>query len=148
MTVRVSLIAVGLAVAMAGPAVANPHDHHGSNHAGHDHSNHGTTSHDSGGAALQRNAAINTALAQGGSPVVADLLGVVCDFCAKSMDKTFGRRAEVSAVYVDLDTKTLNLVLKPGHNLSNSQIDDLVKNAGYRLSSIRRGASALQGSPQ
>ncbi|NRA30388.1 MAG: cation transporter [Parvularculaceae bacterium] len=88
--------------------------------------------------------AIKSALNDGGEPVVADVLGVVCDFCAKAMNKTFGKRKEVAAVYVDLDDKTLSLVLKSGASLSDETIDKLVKDAGYRIASIRRGDAALK----
>ncbi|NNU16534.1 cation transporter [Parvularcula sp. ZS-1/3] len=124
------------------------HDHgqshdHGSEHAGH-HDGHGekTKKHPP----IAKTEAIEKALKAGGKPVVADVLGVVCDFCAKAMNKTFGRRDDVSAVYVDLDTKTLNLVLKPESKLSDPEIEKLVKKAGYRIASIRRGEEALQGS--
>jgi uncharacterized protein involved in copper resistance len=33
---------------------------------------------------------ITAALANGGAPVVVDVLGVVCDFCAVAMNKIFG----------------------------------------------------------
>ena len=96
-------------------------------------------------AGLMRNDEINTALEAGGQPVVADVLGVVCDFCAKAMNKTFGKRDEVAAVYVDLDTKTLNLVFKPDATMADDEIEKLVKKAGYKIAGIRRGDAALTG---
>jgi len=92
---------------------------------------------------LSRSPAIMAALAAGGEPVVIDVLGVVCDFCAKAMDKTFGKRDEVAAVYVDLDDKTLSLVMTPGKSLDDKTIEKLVKRAGYRTAAIRRGGLAL-----
>ena len=56
---------------------------------------------------LTRTDAIEAALSEGGEPIVADVLGVVCDFCALAMNKIFGKRGEVAALYVDLDTKAL-----------------------------------------
>ena len=87
--------------------------------------------------------AIEVALSEGGEPVVADVLGVVCDFCALAMNKIFGKRDEVAALYVDLDTKALSLVLKPGASLSNEAIADLAIQAGYRVADVRRGKEAL-----
>jgi len=131
---------IGLSVC-ASPTLAQ-HDHH--MHDGHNHEQHDT---DMGNAAttaaLSRTAEIDAALANGGEPVVVDVLGVVCDFCAKAMNKTFGNRSEVAAVYVDLDTKTLNLVMNVGQSLSDAQIDKLVEKAGYKLAAIRRGPDAL-----
>lgn len=97
------------------------------------------------GAPLQRTPEIETALSAGGEPAVVDVLGVVCDFCAKAMNKTFGKRDEVAAVYVDLDSKTLNLVFKPSMTLADEVIHSLVKKAGYKAASIRRGDAALKG---
>ena len=82
---------------------------------------------------------------QGGTPVVVDVLGVVCDFCAMAMNKIFGKRDEVTAVYVDLDKKTLSLVIGEGEALSDKQIEKLAKRAGYRIAAIRRHREALGG---
>ncbi len=88
---------------------------------------------------------ISAALANGGAPVVVDVLGVVCDFCAVAMNKIFGKREEVSALYVDLDKKTLSLVVNKGASLSDQDIENLAKRAGYRIAAIRRDAEALGG---
>ena len=70
-------------------------------------------------------------------------MGVVCDFCALAMNKIFSKREEIAAVYVDLDTKALNLVLVPGATLSDETIAELAVQAGYRVAAVRRGAQAL-----
>ncbi len=115
------------------------HDHHG------DHHHEGTEDAPGISAPLTKTEPIATALKAGGEPVVADLLGVVCDFCATALNKTFGKREEVAAAYVDLDTKTLSLVMKPDMTLSDSEIERLVEKAGYRLAALRRGEDALKG---
>ncbi|KAA5803556.1 hypothetical protein F1654_07055 [Alkalicaulis satelles] len=80
---------------------------------------------------------------EGGTLVTADILGMVCDFCAVAMTRTFGRRAEVSAVHIDLDDKTLQLVVREGHELTDATITDLVRRSGYQLTGeIRRGDAA------
>jgi copper chaperone CopZ len=88
---------------------------------------------------------VTAAIAAGGAPVVVDVLGVVCDFCAMAMNKVFGKRDEVTAVHVDLDKKTLSLVIHEGQALSDEQIAALAKKAGYRIAAIRRGTEALGG---
>jgi hypothetical protein len=103
------------------------------------HSVHGA----SNGPSLTRTEDIDSALAQGGEPIVADVLGVVCDFCALAMNKIFSKREEVAAIYVDLDTKALNLVLVPGASMSDQTIADLAVQAGYRIADVRRGDEAL-----
>ena len=128
---------------------ADEHEnHHKHQHEhGEDHADHAMEAADEGGETmlfgLTRTPEIEAALAAGGSPAVVDVLGVVCDFCATAMNKTFGKRAEVAAVYVDLDNKTLNLVFAPGETLDDETITKLVKKAGYRISSIRRGEEIL-----
>jgi len=87
---------------------------------------------------------LTAALSAGGEPIVASVLGAVCDFCALAMNKTFGKRDEVAAVYVDLDAKTLNLVLKPGASLSDETLKKAVKKAGYKVSLIERGAALTE----
>ena len=117
------------------------HDHDqratDSDHVAHD-SNQAT-----GGVVLTHTEDIESALAAGGEPIVADVLGVVCDFCAIAMNKIFGKREEVAAIYVDLDTKALSLVLVPGASMSDQTIADLAVQAGYRIAEIRRGDAAL-----
>ena len=121
----------------------------GANHEHESHEHHAMT-HDHGN--LPMNAAtithtneISAALANGGAPVVVDVLGVVCDFCATAMDKVFSKRDEVAAIYVDLDKKTLNLVINDGSDLSDKQIEKLAKQAGYRIAAIRRDNEAMGG---
>ena len=88
---------------------------------------------------------ISAALAGGGAPVVVDVLGVVCDFCATAMNRIFSKRDEVAAIYVDLDKKTLSLVISDGSDLSDEQIEKLARRAGYRIAAIRRDSEALGG---
>jgi len=131
------------------PAVAN--DAHHDNHYNHDHAHHESADANTEksalptGVLLTRTDAINTALANGGEPIVADVLGVVCDFCATAMNKIFSKRSEVAAIYVDLDTKALNLVLEPGTQLSDAAIAELAEQAGYRVAAVRRGDAVIGG---
>lgn len=148
-----------IAVALSAPAFADDdkhdmnHDHgaehtHGADqeHGTHDH---GAMAHDHDmamkSATITHTDEIHAALASGGAPVVVDVLGVVCDFCATAMNKIFGKRDEVAAVYVDLDKKTLSLVIGEGEALSDKQIEDLAEKAGYRIAAIRRDSEALGG---
>ena len=128
-------------------ATRDTHEHHDHDAQDADSSH---TSHDdynpANGPALTRTGDIESALAQGGEPIVADVLGVVCDFCALAMNKIFGKREEVAAIYVDLDTKALSLVLVPGASMSDQTIADLAVQAGYRIADVRRGSEAL-GNP-
>jgi hypothetical protein len=141
MFVTVSALAPALVFAGFGAAHAQPagHDGHGENH-GQDHGD----NHAHQGETLQPtlHEDIEAALAEGGSLVVAEVNGMVCDFCATAMTRTFGRRDEIGAVHVDLDTKTLQLVIREGLAMDDATITDLVTRSGYQLASIRRGAGA------
>ena len=153
------LLTLAAALALAGPASAQMNhggmDHAGMDHAGMEHSEmeHGADhSHaemgmemDAQGDALllADQPELAAALANGGEPVVAKVLGAVCDFCATAMNKTFGKRDEVAAVYVDLDSKTLNLVLRPGATLDDATLRKTVKKSGYKVDSIARGAAVV-----
>jgi hypothetical protein len=144
---------------------AQEHDHHGHNsaetaqqdhsahtdHAGHDHGEIADAADDAmatvrdsdSHVTLTLTENISAALAEGGEPIVADVMGVVCDFCALAMNKIFSKREEVAAMYVDLDTKALSLVLAPGATMSDETIADLAVQAGYRIAAVRRGDEAL-----
>ena len=127
----------------------SPHTQHGHADAGHHHDAHAGGPDNDAPEATEHTAmltvtnAIEVALSEGGEPIVADVLGVVCDFCALAMNKIFGKRDEVAALYVDLDTKALSLVLKPGASLSDEAIANLAIQAGYRVADVRRGKEAL-----
>lgn len=99
--------------------------------------------HVTGTVTLTHTPEIDAALAEGGEPIVADVLGVVCDFCATAMNKIFGKREEVAAIYVDLDTKALSIVTYEQGSLSDEDIASLAEQAGYRVAAVRRGAAAL-----
>lgn len=82
--------------------------------------------------------AMQTALDEGGSLVIVDVLGAVCDFCALAMTRTFERRSEVAAATVDLDAKTLTFVLRNGAQMEDAAITDLIRRSGYQENGIRR----------
>ena len=154
MSLFMKIAALVTVVCVAHPLSAQEHHDH-STHTAHDvyeHHDHqeaeiANTSHDGHAATseaiLTRTEDIESALAEGGEPIVADVLGVVCDFCAVAMNKIFGKREEVAAIYVDLDTKALSLVLVPGASLSDETIAELAVQAGYRIADVRRGDAAL-----
>ena len=154
MNLPIKNIAIITTLCFCLPAAAQEHHDHGNHveHDMHEHHDHQATDSDhaahdghqaTGGPVLTRTEDIESALADGGEPIVADVLGVVCDFCALAMNKIFGKREEVAAIYVDLDTKALSLVLVPGASMSDQTIADLAVQAGYRIADVRRGDEAL-----
>lgn len=76
---------------------------------------------------------------QNSGEIRVELSGLVCDFCARAIEKTFSRRDEVAGLEIDLTSKILTLQMKPGADLTDAEIDTLVKNAGYNVVKIERG---------
>ena len=73
--------------------------------------------------------------------VSAKVKGMVCDFCARAIEKVFGREDAVERVSVDLDAGAINIAFKPGENLSDDRIAELIRKSGYALVSIDRGGA-------
>ena len=63
---------------------------------------------------------------------------MVCDFCAQSVEKTFGSTKVVESINVDLDKGVIELKLKEGETLTDKKIKKLIKANGYALESIER----------
>lgn len=70
--------------------------------------------------------------------VTVSVNGLVCDFCARSLEKTFGAQASVESVSVDLDAKTVTIAIKDGQSLSDEVVKDAIKDAGFDLVAIER----------
>ena len=70
--------------------------------------------------------------------VSVGLKGLVCDFCSIALNKTFKKNKSVAGTYVDLDTKTLSIVLRDGAKISDKEITKMVKKAGYNVTDITR----------
>ena len=151
--IRTFIFIASLALATPGLAQhqrdAHAHDHGAHQHDAHDHSAEAAPpeneSRPGAPARLAAEPDILAALEGGGDAAVVDVLGVVCDFCATAMNKTFGKREEVAAVHVDLDAKTLSIVFRNGASLDDEAIGKLVTKAGYKVAAIHRGEDVKQG---
>ena len=77
------------------------------------------------------------ALAAGTSATVT-VSGLVCDFCARAVEKVFGKQDAVSSVNVDLNAKTIVLGFKDNQNLDDRTITTLITESGYNVVSIAR----------
>lgn len=67
----------------------------------------------------------------------ADINGLVCAFCAQSLEKVFMKQPEVATIKVDLDSKLLTITLKEGQSLSTEKASALVTDAGYVATNFR-----------
>lgn len=65
--------------------------------------------------------------------------GLVCDFCARAIEKVFGKRDDVSSVKVDLSTKLITIVFKSLASPSDDELRTLIADSGYDVVSIQRG---------
>jgi mercuric ion binding protein len=67
-----------------------------------------------------------------------DVNGLVCEFCAVTIEKSFKKKDEVEEIKVDLDQKKVFLTFKNGKDLSNKIIKDIIVNNGYNVVKINR----------
>jgi copper chaperone CopZ len=73
--------------------------------------------------------------------IVIKVNGMVCDFCAQSLKKVFGKEDSVNDIVVNLDDQTVTVDTKDGATLSDEKIKELIEWGGYDLVSIDRSPS-------
>lgn len=64
--------------------------------------------------------------------------GMVCDFCAQSLKKTFAKKAGIDKVDISLETKTVTLHVPQGKQIDDATITKLITDAGYAVTTIHR----------
>lgn len=70
--------------------------------------------------------------------IVVTVNGMVCDFCAQSLEKVFTKEESVNGINVSLDDQTVTIDTKDGQELSDDKIKELIEWAGYDLVEIKR----------
>ncbi len=65
--------------------------------------------------------------------------GLVCDFCARSLEKLFGKQKEVSSITVDLDKGQVLLHMNAGQSMDEAKITELITDSGYNVTNIVKG---------
>jgi copper chaperone CopZ len=65
--------------------------------------------------------------------------GLVCDFCARALEKVFGKRNDVTGIKVDLDNGLVTIATTPEGNLDDAILSQLITDSGYNVTSIDRG---------
>tara|TARA_B100001057_G_C22733317_1_gene904750 strand:+ start:615 stop:914 length:300 start_codon:yes stop_codon:yes gene_type:complete len=73
------------------------------------------------------------------STVYAFVNGLVCEFCARALEKTIGNQDEVESINVDLKKKVVIVKLFDGRSLEESKLISLINDAGYDVTEIRYG---------
>lgn len=65
--------------------------------------------------------------------------GLVCDFCARALEKVIGERDDVKDLNVDLDRGLVSVHMKPGESIGDAELKELVTDSGYDVAGIERG---------
>lgn len=63
--------------------------------------------------------------------------GLVCDFCARSIESVMKKRPDVTRVHVDLDKGEIHLGTKDG-SLDDPTLRKLITDSGYAVTAIER----------
>jgi copper chaperone CopZ len=70
--------------------------------------------------------------------VTVKVSGLVCDFCARSIEAMMKKRSDVSGVHVDLDKGEVHLKLKADATLDDPTLKKLMVDSGYSVTGIER----------
>jgi hypothetical protein len=79
-----------------------------------------------------------SAAVAGGETVTMEVKGLVCDFCARSLEKVFLKKAKAQAVKVDLDNGLVTVVMARAGALTDAQAKKLITDSGFNLVKITR----------
>ena len=66
--------------------------------------------------------------------------GMVCDFCAQSIEKVFMKRIEVKGINVNLEDQKVVIYLKKETNIEDTTISTIFEDAGYTVETINRNS--------
>ena len=70
--------------------------------------------------------------------VYVSVNGLVCDFCARSIEKMFEKKEAVSRISVDLENMLITIFLKNNQKLNDETIIELIKDSGYDVTEVKR----------
>tara|TARA_B100000927_G_scaffold280425_1_gene264953 strand:+ start:105 stop:404 length:300 start_codon:yes stop_codon:yes gene_type:complete len=73
------------------------------------------------------------------SSIYAYVNGLVCEFCARALEKTIGNQEEVKSINVDLKQKVVIVKLFDGKSLEEEKLISLINDAGYDVTEISYG---------
>ena len=73
--------------------------------------------------------------------VRVDVNGLVCDFCAQSIEKIFGKREGTENISVDLGEKVISLTTHKDHAIDDATLTTLITDSGYNVEKITRECS-------
>jgi len=67
-----------------------------------------------------------------------NVIGMVCDFCAQSIEKVFMKRNEVKGINVNLEDQKVVIYLQEKTDIEDNTISSILEDAGYTVESINR----------
>lgn len=59
--------------------------------------------------------------------------GLVCDFCARALEKVFSKRDEVKSIDVNLDEGQVKVEFNENKNLEQSVLTQMITDSGYNV---------------
>jgi periplasmic mercuric ion binding protein len=68
--------------------------------------------------------------------IKANVNGMVCAFCAQGIEKKMRALSQTKDVYVNLKQRIVAIELKDGQTLADEKVKEVIKNAGYEVTSI------------
>ena len=72
----------------------------------------------------------------GGDIAVIEVNGLVCDFCARAIEKIFMKNAAVAAIDVNLTSKKITISFRKGQKLDDKTVTDMITDAGYNVRTV------------
>lgn len=69
--------------------------------------------------------------------------GLVCGFCAQGIEKTFRKNAATEDVFVSLEHRLVVVSTKPGTDIADDTLRNVLRDAGYEIKEISRTDRAI-----
>ncbi|MCY4321646.1 MAG: heavy metal-associated domain-containing protein [Bdellovibrionaceae bacterium] len=63
--------------------------------------------------------------------------GMVCAFCANSLEKKFKKEQAVDQIEVDLTTKKVSILFKKEQSIKDAKLKEIVTSAGFKVLEIQ-----------
>lgn len=71
--------------------------------------------------------------------VIAEVNGLVCDFCARALEKVFNKRSEVYGIDVNLDKGQVEIQFKHQQRIDDALLTKLITDSGYNVVKLTNG---------
>ena len=70
--------------------------------------------------------------------------GLVCDFCARAVEKVFKKEYELQSIDIDLSQRLISIVLPEGTEISDDKIEKLITASGYAFVGVKRSEERVE----